>query len=308
MDFLSRAILSGAMAKRQSAAKSIPEDPAASLQARIGYTFRDANLLRLALTHSSLAFEQGEAAGRSEPNRTTEDNEQLEFLGDAVVGLVITELLCRHFPERREGDLTRMRAMLVSGKSMGEAGVRLQLGAALHLGRGEDASGGRTKNALLADAVEALTAAIYLDAGRGKSLPGLAMSAPVAGLKAAAAFVERELFTPHLEALKAAAKQGARFGGVVGDWKSALQELLQARGAGQPHYRTVEETGNDHNKRFRVEVMLREDVLAEGEGTNKKAAQQAAARLAYDRAAPAVHEAAAKENAVSPSESGSETA
>ena len=279
------------MAKRQSTTANstpvTPEDPAAVLQARIGYAFRDADLLRLALTHSSLAFEQAEASGRNEPNRTTEDNEQLEFLGDAVVGLVITELLCRHFPDRREGDLTRMRAMLVSGKSMGEAGVRLQLGAALNLGRGEDASGGRTKNALLADAVEALTAAIYLDAGRGKSLPGAAMSAPAAGLKAAAAFVERELFAPHVAALHAAAKQGARFGGVVGDWKSALQELLQARGAGQPHYRTAEETGNDHNKRFRVEVLLGEDVLAEGEGSSKKAAQQAAAHLAYDRIAPA---------------------
>jgi ribonuclease-3 len=278
------------MAKRQSTVANsdsvIPEDPATVLQARIGYTFRDASLLRLALTHSSLAFEQGEATGRSEPNRTTEDNEQLEFLGDAVVGLVITELLCRHFPDRREGDLTRMRAMLVSGKSMGEAGVRLQLGSALHLGRGEEGSGGRTKNALLADAVEALTAAIYLDAGRGKSLAGAAMSAPAAGLKAAATFVERELFAPHVDALRAAAKQGARFGGVVGDWKSALQELLQARGAGQPHYRTAEETGNDHNKRFRVEVLLGEEVLAEGEGLNKKAAQQVAAHIAYDRIAP----------------------
>ena len=278
------------MAKRQNIATNgplpLPEDPAAALQARIGYTFRDAGLLRLALTHSSLAFEQGEASGRSEPNRTTEDNEQLEFLGDAVVGLVVTELLCRHFPDRREGDLTRMRAMLVSGKSMGEAGVRLQLGAALNLGRGEDASGGRTKNALLADAVEALTAAIYLDAGRGKASAGAAMSAPAAGLKAAATFIERELFAPHVEALRAAAKQGARFGGVVGDWKSALQEVLQARGAGQPHYRTAEETGNDHNKRFRVEVLLGEDVLAEGEGSSKKAAQQVAAHLAYERVAP----------------------
>ena len=271
------------MAQRRSKeASGNPEDlsdPAAALQARIRYTFRDESLLRLALTHSSLAVERGEASGRNEPNRTSEDNEQLEFLGDAVVGLVITELLCRHFPERREGDLTRMRAMLVSGKGMGEAGVRLQLGAALHLGRGEEGSGGRTKNALLADAVEALTAAIYLDAGSAKS--------SAAGLKAAAAFVERELFAPHLPDLQAAAKQGARFGGVVGDWKSALQELLQSRGAGQPHYRTAEETGNDHNKRFRVEVLLHEDVLAEGEGTSKKAAQQAAARLAYDRIAPA---------------------
>ena len=281
------------MAKRQSAAaKTTPAgaahaaDPAVALQERIRYMFRDPDLLRLALTHSSLAFEQGEASGRNEPNRTTEDNEQLEFLGDAVVGLAITELLCRHFPDRREGDLTRMRAMLVSGKGMGEAGVRLQLGAALHLGRGEDASGGRTKNALLADAVEALTAAIYLDAARGR--PG---ASAVTGLKAAAAFVERELFLPHLGALQDASRQGARFGGVVGDWKSALQELLQARGAGQPHYRTAEETGNDHNKRFRVEVLLHDEVLAEGRGHQQESrTAAAAAHLAYDRIAPTADE------------------
>lgn len=251
----------------------VPDDPSAALQHRIAYQFRKPALLELALTHSSLAFEKGETAGRGEPNLTTEDNEQLEFLGDSVVGLIITELLCRHFPERREGDLTRMRALLVSGKRMSEAGVRLQLGAALHLGRGEEASGGRSKVTLLADAVEALVAAIYLDAGAG-------------GLKAARTFVEREIFQTHLAELQAAAQQGARFGGVVGDWKSALQELLQARAEGQPLYRTVEEIGSDHNKRFRVEVLLRDDVLAAGEGTSKKSAQQAAARLAYDRLAP----------------------
>ncbi len=104
--------------------------------------------------------------------------------------------------------------------------------------------------------------------------------------------MEQELFRPHLEALRAAAQQGARFGGVVGDWKSALQELLQARGAGQPFYRTVEETGNDHNKRFRVEVLLQDEVLGEGEGASKKAAQQTAAHIAYDRVAPAPAEPA----------------
>ncbi len=237
-----------------------------TLEERLRYTFRDPGLLQLALTHSSLAFEQND--GRT--NTTTEDNEQLEFLGDAVAGLVITELLVKHFPERREGDLTRMRALLVSGKGMAEAAIRLGIGKDLHLGKGEDASGGRTKAAILADAVEAITAAIYLDSG----------------VKAARTFVEREIFRPRLAELKAAAKQGARFGGVVGDWKSALQELLQSRAAGQPHYRTIEETGNDHNKRFRVEVLLGEQVLAEGEGTSKKAAQQAAAHVAYDLLSP----------------------
>ncbi len=267
------------MARRQSVTVAQLQDTAAALQERIGYQFRDPALLQWALTHSSLAFEQGEAAGTGRPNRTGEDNEQLEFLGDAVAGLIITELLVRHFPERREGDLTRMRAMLVSGKGLSEAAIRIRLGEALHLGRGEEGSGGRTKVALLADALEALIAAIYQDAGRNGHAPGT-------GLRAARAFVEREVFKPRLHELQAAAKQGARFGGVVGDWKSALQELLQARGSGQPTYRTVEETGSDHDKRFRVEVLLGDEVMAEGEGTSKKAAQQGAARVAYDRLAP----------------------
>lgn len=261
------------MSKRQ-ASTDAEQSPAEALQERIAYRFRDRALLELALTHSSLAFEQNEPTGV--PNRTTDDNEQLEFLGDAVTGLVITELLCKHFPERREGDLTRMRALLVSGKRLSEAAVRLQLGSALHLGRGEESSGGREKPALLADAVEALVAAIYLDAGK-------------AGLQAARTFVEREIFQPHMGQLREAARQGARFGGAVGDWKSALQELLQARDGGQPSYRTVEEIGNDHNKRFRVEVLLRDEVLAEGDGTSKKAAQQMAAERAYQRVAPAVN-------------------
>jgi ribonuclease-3 len=249
-------------------------EAATPLEERIGYRFRNPALLQLALTHSSLAFERGEAAARNEPNLTTEDNEQLEFLGDSVAGLIITELLVRHFPHRREGDLTRMRALLVSGKHMGEVGVRLGLGPLLHLGRGEESSGGRTKSALLADAVEALIAAVYQDAGATN------------GIKAARVLVTREIFQPRLAELKSAAEQGARFGGVVGDWKSALQELLQSRAAGQPMYRVVEEIGNDHNKRFRVEVVLNDEVLGEGEGTSKKAAQQAAAHLAYDRLSP----------------------
>lgn len=258
------------MAKLQANA----EGTATELETRIDYTFRNAHLLRLALTHSSLAFEQrggskadAKGAAKNDPG---EDNEQLEFLGDAVVGLVVTELLCSHFAQRPEGDLTRMRALLVSGKNMGEVGARLGLGQALHLGRGEEATGGRTKPALLANAVEALVAAVYLDAGDD-------------GLAAARALVQRELVMPRLAELEAAAQQGARFGGVVGDWKSALQELAQSRAAGQPHYRTVEEVGSDHDKRFRVEVLLGDDVLASGDGLSKKAAQQVAAQRAYER-------------------------
>lgn len=255
-------------AKSEMEAAAAAED---TLEERLRYRFRNPDLLRLALTHSSLAFEKGEGAA----NRTSEDNEQLEFLGDAVVGLIVTELLVEHFPERREGDLTRMRAMLVSGKSMNEAAVRLQLGRELLLGKGEEATGGRVRSSVLADAVEAIVAAIFRDAGNAGSAPG-------AALRAAKAFVEREIFKPRLTELKTAAAQGARFGGIVGDWKSALQEFLQARAAGHPVYRTVEETGEGHTKRFRVEVMLGERVLGGGEGSNKKAAQQAAAHIAYD--------------------------
>lgn len=266
------------MAKRSKATEQVQSaEPAESLEDRLRYQFRNPELLRLALTHSSLAFEKGDGT----PNRTTEDNEQLEFLGDAVVGLIVTELLIQHFPDRREGDLTRMRAMLVSGKSMSEAAVRLGIGRDLFLGRGEESTGGRTRSSVLADAVEAIVAAIFRDAGNAGSAPG-------SGLRAAKAFVEREIFKPRLAELKMAASQGARFGGIVGDWKSALQELLQARGEGQPTYRTLEETGDAHNKRFRVEVLLGDRVMGEGEGGSKKAAQQAAAHIAYDLLNPEV--------------------
>ncbi len=240
-----------------------------ALQTRLGYRFTDLARLRLALTHSSLAFEQGDGS----PNKTTEDNEQLEFLGDAVLGLAMTELLFRRFADRREGDLTRMRAMLVSRKKLGEVGARLRLGEALHLGKGEESSGGRTKPALLANTVEAVIAAIFLDAG-------------TEGLAAVRSFAEREIFTPSLPELERAAAQGARFGGVIGDWKSALQELLQARRMGQPGYRTVAESGDDHNKRFAVEVLVQDAVVAQGSGLSKKAAQQDAAHRAYEQIAP----------------------
>jgi len=272
---------SSASSSASAAAKPVAEKRAISqaitesVEERIRYHFRDRRLLELALTHSSLAFEKGDGT----PNRTTEDNEQLEFLGDAVVGLIVTELLIQHFPERREGDLTRMRAMLVSGKGMSEAAVRLQLGRDLRLGKGEESTGGRARASVLADAVEAIVAAIFRDAGNAGSAPG-------AGLRAAKSFVEREIFKPRLAELKAAAAQGARFGGIVGDWKSALQELMQARGEGQPTYRTLEETGDAHNKRFRVEVLLGEQVMGEGEGQSKKSAQQAAAHVAYEKLQP----------------------
>ena len=287
-------------------AKSSVQTPAHPLEDRIGYRFHNPSLLQLALTHSSLAFERATSdpqdrttnratnrattrseeksekkaekrpASRSAARSTSEDNEQLEFVGDAVVGLLVAESLFRRFSQRGEGDLTRMRALLVSRKHMGEVGARLGLGEHLLLGRGEEQSGGRRKPALLANTMEAVIAAIYLDHASE-------------GLAAARTFVEREIVAPKLAELEDAASDGAAFGGVIGDFKSALQELLQARGdKAQARYITTAESGPDHRKHFRVEASLRsatdhtEVVLASGEGSTKKEAQQAAARIAYE--------------------------
>ena len=227
------------------------------------------------MTHRSLAYE-------TDPNSLANpdaDNEQLEFVGDAVLGLVVAEALFRRFPQSREGELTQLRASLVSRKHLSAMAAKLDLGNMLRLGKGEERSGGRSKAALLSNALEAVIAAVYLDGG----------------LKAAQAFVERTIFEPALPELNLAlaehsgpvsnrADSGA-FSGAVGDHKSALQEHLQAIGAGQPEYVLISESGPDHRKRFHVEVRSTTDgvstVLAASEGSTKKAAQQEAARIAF---------------------------
>ncbi len=240
---------------------SATDEQTQAFEQRLGYTFRDAALLQLALTHRSVAEEQG----RSE---TSADNEQLEFLGDSVLDLIVTELLLDRFAHRREGDLTRMRAMLVSRENLAAVGANLQLGEVLRLGKDLEAAGGRTKTSLLANAVEAVLAAVYRD------------SAP-AGYDIACDLVTRHIFQPHLATLDQVAEAGANFG-VMGDWKSALQELLQARGDGVPHYRTAAELGaNQADRRFVEEVLLGDVVLGRGEARNRKTAQKTAAAEAY---------------------------
>ena len=229
-----------------------------------GHRFRDPTLLNIALTHSSLLHEDP-AMRSAGPDEPAPDNEQLEFLGDAVLSLVVAESLFRSFPAAREGDLTRLRASVVSSKHLAAIAVALDLGAHLRLGRGEDRSGGRKKPALLADALEAVIAALYLDGG----------------LSAASAFVEREILSPALPELRQALAQGA----AIGDYKSALQERLQATGIGQPRYILTDESGPDHRRLFRVAVQIQaadgsSTALAESEGLTKKRAQQEAARLA----------------------------
>ncbi|MBS1815357.1 MAG: ribonuclease III [Acidobacteria bacterium] len=236
----------------------------ASLEQAIGHTFAQRDLLELALTHRSLAFEAG---NNGDPSA---DNEQLEFLGDAVVGLMVADALLQHFPACAEGTLTRLRAMLVSRKHLGEVGLRLGLGEYLRLGRGEEQSGGRKKPVLLANATEALIAALYRDGG----------------VDAAREFVEREIMAPRMEELHAAVVAGEAFGSAAGDFKTALQELLQSKPdtTARAQYVVLEDRGHAHAERFYVELRVEVQdgpITTHGEGATKKAAQQRAAEAAY---------------------------
>src|ERR1700722_10825807 len=251
--------------RHKKAAQSGKSSPSAPL---LDHVFRRPELLTWALTHRSLAYETNP---ESLPDPAA-DNEQLEFVGDAVLGLAVAEALFRRFPGSREGELTRLRASLVSRRHLGEVAARIDLGSLLLLGRGEEQSGGRKKPALLANAIEAVIAALYLDGG----------------LDAARAFIEKHIIEPALPDLHLALDGSKTFSGAIGDHKSALQEHLQATGAGQPHYVLTDQSGPDHQKRFRVEVRVDDKsggsrALAESEGTTKKQAQQAAARLAFER-------------------------
>jgi ribonuclease-3 len=230
------------------------------------YTFKDPALLTLALTHSSLAYESN-PEGTPDPGS---DNEQLEFIGDAVLGLVVAEALYRRFPALREGELTRLRSSLVSSRNLAQVAQRIQLGPMLRLGRGEAHSGGQKKPALLANALEAVIAAMYLDGGLGP----------------AREFIDRHIVEPAEASIASVLHSTEPFSGAVGDYKSALQERLQASGAGQPKYVLTDQSGPDHQRRFRIEVRVGDGdggalTLASAEGSTKKSAQQEAARLAF---------------------------
>jgi ribonuclease-3 len=219
------------------------------LEARLGHHFRDPALLDRALTHTSFANEA--------PAADAAHNEALEFLGDAVIGLVVAEMLHARDPGGPEGAKSKLRAHLVAERSLAGCAEAAGLPGLLRLGRGEEKTGGRLKQALWADAYEAVVAALYLDGGLG----------------AAAAFVGRELAAPLAAA--AAVDPG-------GDAKSALQELLQAGGESVPDYVVIAEEGPDHRKRFRVECRIGGRIAGEGIGYSKKEAQQDAARRALE--------------------------
>src|SRR6267378_3395764 len=195
-----------------------------ALEAALGYHFRRRAVIEQAVTHSSQAREQ-EAQQAAEAKYQVSDNEQLEFLGDAVLSLVTSEELFQRFPQFREGELSKLRAHLVSERHLIRVAQQLELGHYLRLGRGEEKSGGRSKTALLVDALEAVLAAIYLDGG----------------LDAARQFILRSIVGPELERMDLAAS-----GLPVTDFKSALQETLQAMGQPQPFYVLVKEAGPEH--------------------------------------------------------------
>jgi len=230
------------------------------LQERLGYRFASPSLLVTALTHSSAIPELRTAAESvgTDPAEI-QDNERLEFLGDAVLDLLASEYLLENFPSWSEGQLSRSRAYLVNAQALEIVARKLGIGEFLRLGRGEEKTGGREKAAIIADALEAVVAAIYLDSG----------------LEAARRVLHRVLFESALEL------GGVRIGD--SDRKSALQEFLQGKGKPPAEYRLAGETGPDHQKSFYVEVWSLGELLASGQGYTKKEAEQKAARTALER-------------------------
>ena len=250
-------------AKKKQATADLTADFVVQLERVLGHTFGQPALLTLALTHRSFVFDGARPDGM-DPGHPSQDNEQLEFMGDAVLGLLVAEALCERFPSSREGELTQMRAALVSRRNLGVVGTRLELGRWLRLGATTDEAGGRKNAALISNAVEAIIAALYLDGG----------------LPAARGFVEREVMagvTP--------ASDGSTFRGAAKDHKTALQELVQAEGLGRVLYVPLSESGPAHQRMFRFAVSLdghgtELGVLAEAEASTKKQAQQNAAEMA----------------------------
>jgi ribonuclease-3 len=236
-----------------------------ALEEKMGHHFQRQELIEQALTHSSQAREV-EALGATDPSARRGDNELLEFLGDAVLGLVTTEALFHRFPGFQEGHLSKLRAHLVGQRHLLRVAEQLQIGHYLRLGRGEEKSGGRNKATLMVDGLEAILAALYLDGG----------------WTAARDFILRTIIEPELAHMKLETSAIP-----VMDFKSALQERLQAGGMRQPVYALVKEEGPEHKKTFTVEVRLPEaevdDFVARAEGPTKKRAEQEAARQVLER-------------------------
>jgi len=254
-------------------ARTANDTKSADLESRLGHRFARPELLHLALTHRSFTYESRgpDSSGAEERTATATpgtDNEQLEFLGDAILGLAVAESLFTHFPQCSEGELTRLRASLVSRKRLAEVGAALGLGDFLILGRSAEHVGGRRKPALLANAAEAVIAAVYLDGG----------------LKAARRLIDRAVIEPEMPALRKALEGST--GGALRDHKTLLQERVQATNAGKLRYIDAGQTGPAHQRNFSVEAQLEAAtgtrILSSAEGATKKQAQQRAAELALE--------------------------
>jgi ribonuclease III len=251
-----------------------------ALEESLGHHFRRRDLLEQALTHSSQAREVealgaasgSSGSGLSSLDSSSGDNEMLEFLGDSVLGLATSEALFHRFPEFQEGQLSKLRAHLVGQRHLLRVAEQLQIGHYMRLGRGEEKSGGRNKASLQVDALEAILAALYLDGGW-----------PVAR-----DFIVRVIVEPELAHMKLETSAIP-----VMDFKSALQEALQARGGSQPVYALVKEEGPEHKKTFTVEVRLPEPEMGQfvgrAQGATKKRAEQEAARQALEHLAALPH-------------------
>ncbi len=225
------------------------EESCRTLESKLGYTFRDKFLLKNALLHRSHIHVTGQDRDQS--------NERLEFLGDAVLGLVVNEELYQKFPNRSEGDLTKMKALLVCGVRLCEVAGQFDLGVHIRMSRSEAATGGRQRSSILADTMEALIGAVYLDGGLG----------------AARGVIQRLVLAGSESVL---AQRSLR------NFKSRLQELIQARHKSPPRYRVLEVLGPDHDRLFKVVVTFNDRTLGTGEGRNKKTAEQNAAREALE--------------------------
>ena len=221
------------------------------LQEAIGYRFRNPALLEQALTHTSYANEAWKDGLRS--------YERLEFLGDSILGFTTADYLLSAFPQLHEGDLSKLRSELVCERSLAETATKLGLGRCLRLGKGEEAGGGRTRISIIADVVEAVIAAIYLDGG----------------LIPAKRFIYTHVLTETAQRIRLNA-----------DYKTLLQELVQQKRDQTLSYEPVSETGPDHDKQFTVRVLLNGAEVGRGTGTSKKRAEQAAAREAVLRLYP----------------------
>lgn len=231
-----------------------------ALEAVIGHAFREREILRRALTHTSHAYEQKTHPAAAAPEAEIQDNEQLEFLGDSILGFLVSECLIERYPSYREGRLSVLKNFLVSASHLHEAAQRLELGEYLLLGRGEELSGGRIKKGLLADALEALIAAIYLDGG----------------IEAARRFVSHHVFREG-QAIEANAEA------LFTNFKGALQEVARTLSLPAPRYSVVSEHGPAHARRFTVEVRVGENWQAQADGDSKKEAGQQAAQLILKR-------------------------